>query len=259
MKLKRTIALVSFTLLFNSPLWATDMKTSVLTTNPTTTDTEISEIELFNMSQWGMLQSEWRKYKLYSNENSPYNKYLDLEKTTPYRIMYQYATSAELKHKWLVREAEFFAKMLKNDGDYFNGLEIAAGTVVAKVERSPYAPEHLNSFGPVKLAPMDNGKVSRSLMFVDLDSCDDSCESFIKDTLQSSGEKHRLDIIVKGTNGNEKMLIEFAKKMKISAELVNTRSVTLNFDTGESKALSVTMFPSTIHKNILGVVSESHE
>lgn len=255
---KKSIVLVSFTLLFNSSLSAADMKTSVLTTKTTTTTSAISEVELFNMSQWGMSQDEWKSYKLYTNENSPHSKYLDLEKTTPYRIMYQYASTDELKHKWLVREAEFFSKMLKSDGDYFNGLEVAAETVVSKVENSRYAPEHFNSFGPVKLAPMDNAKISRSLMFVDLASCDDSCESFIEDTLQSSGKKHRLDIIVKGTNGSKEKLIGFAKKMKISAELVNSRSITLNFDTGESNALSVKRFPSIIHKNILGVVSESY-
>ncbi|WP_063664770.1 hypothetical protein [Aliivibrio fischeri] len=257
MKLKKSLSLIGLTLVFSSPVFAVTMKTPVLTT--TVAAPTAYEVDEFERTQWSMTTEEWKKYKLYSSENSLYSKYLDMSKTTPYRIMYEYGTTDEDKHKWLVKEAEFNAKMLKSDASYFDGLTIAAESVVAKLEKSPYAPAHFNSFGSVQLAPMSKDKTSRSLMFVDLNSCDDECSSFIKDSLSSSGAKHRLDIIIKGSGGDKNKLFAFAEEMGITKEQVNTRSITLNFDTGESKALGINDFPTTLHKNVLGAINVSYK
>ena len=229
-------------LLFSAPLWA---QSGIIQTGITHTTMSSIDIENSNADQWGLDDTQWESYKeLMNGEAGLYYRHLE-----PAFVLGIYAETDQQRvdyaKKLYAREKQRLDKLLS-----FNRVYLAHSTSVDG--NTPMLDKNLVNERKTQLSiaptPLSTGVSlsatnNRYVVFVERNCT--RCDTAVKRLVDA---RRRFEIYYSGATATDEIR-RWASSLKIPKERVTNGDISLNFDSGYSKALGIKQYP-TIYKNI---------
>jgi integrating conjugative element protein (TIGR03759 family) len=203
-----------------------------------------SDMDQVQSQAWRMSKTEWQEYKRLMAFGPNAAFYASNPKVTPLWIMgFNAKTETErtdFARRAIAQEQERLAKEIMFDEAWNNQIKALTPNHpiwMSEEQRRSYFKARANGSSGVETAALPKITDTRVVAYVDAKSCDTTCEQFMQGFLAKSGRLNRFDVFVLNAP-DKRTILEFGQRLGITAEILNTRTATLNFDNGYYARLS---------------------
>lgn len=203
------------------------LNTEMKSTTDTSSDLKMSEEDKSLARQWQLTDTDWLKYKtIMKGPRGVWSPGLD-------PITALGVSETDLVER--KRYAELWIKVETKRAELEIAFEVERQIAAKRINGDQLA---VNNQQWVQEWEAKRITVTKQVaLFVDV-KCVDACKALVEEVRASVGENATLDIFF--VNGATSEAIgQWAASMKISPEIVRSKSITLNFDDGKSSSLKV--------------------